>query len=170
MRPFGPEPAGRPVERAEKGARRDERIVVPELARTDAGDDEVPDAAFVPIALGDDRRAQAGRQRSNLEMRGRSFDFIEQAEDVRDGEIAEAIGQRSARPARPGQGVEQPVERAVLAEVEQFVLAAKVVVEVARGEIGRVGDVAHAGGGEAHTAERLRGGAQDCDAAGLGAS
>jgi hypothetical protein len=159
----------RPVERAEERAGRDGRIARVEDAAADAAGDERPDAAFVAIAFGDDRGAPLRRQRVDLEMRRRAFDLGDQAEDVADREIAQPVRQRPLAPLRVGQRGEQPVERAILAEEEDFVLAAEVVVQVRGREIGGDGDVAHAGGGEAAVAEDLRGRAQDTDAAGVGA-
>ena len=57
---------------------------------------------------------------------------------------------------RPGATVErgeQPVERPVLAEKEDFVLAAEVVVQVAGRQVRGGGDLAHARGGEATRAK-----------------
>ena len=54
---------------------------------------------------------------------------------------------------RRGERGEQTVERAVLAEKQDLVLAAEVVVQVAGREVGGDRDVAHAGGGEAAVAE-----------------
>jgi hypothetical protein len=120
-----------PVERAEEGARRDGRVGGAQLAAPDAVGDGRAHAALVAIALGDDRRAQPRRQRIDLEMGGGAFDFVEQAEHVRDREIAQASGQR-ARPIAPQlrQRRQQAIERAVLAEEEDLVLAAEVVIEV----------------------------------------
>ena len=96
------------------------------------------------------------------------FDVGNQTEDVADSQIPEAIRQRPAIPCGRRQRVEQPIERAILAEEEDFVLAAEVVIEIRGGEIGGAGDVAHAGGREAAAAEDLRGGAKDADAAAIG--
>ncbi len=147
-----------PVERAEERPRR-HRIA-----------DECPDAALVAITLGDDRGAQPRRQRIHLEVRRRSFDFVDQAQYVSERQLVQPRRQRPASTAGPRQRREQPVERPVLTEVEQLVLAAKVVVQVAGRQVRRLGDVAHAGRGEADAAERPRGGAQDLDPAGVGAS
>ena len=73
----------RPVQRAEEGARSDDGVAASQLAAAHAGGDERPDAALVAIALGDDERAQAGGQRVDFQMRRRSFDAIDQAQDVR---------------------------------------------------------------------------------------
>lgn len=102
-------------------------------------------------------------------MRRRTFDLGDQAEDVADREIAQPFRQRTLVALRIGQRGEQPVERAILAEEEDFVLAAEVVIQVRGREIGGDGDVAHPGGGEATVAEDLRRRAQDADAAGVGA-
>src|SRR6185503_5640530 len=71
---------------------------------------------------------------------------------------------------RVGQRLEQPIERAALAEEEDFVLAAEVVIEIRRREVGGDGDLAHPGGGKAAGAEDAGGGAHDRDPAAVGAS
>ena len=65
--------------------------------------------------------------------------------------------------------VAQAIDRAILAEEQQFVLAAEVVVKVAWRQIGGDRDVTHAGGGKTADAEDPRGGAHDRDPASLGA-
>ena len=155
LRAVGPIPMRGPVQRAEKGARRD-RIA-----------DEAADAAFVAVALGDDCGAHPRRQRVDLEMGGGAFDLVDEAEHVGHGEIVEAPGERTARPAGAIERGQQPIERPVLAEVEQLVLALEVVIQVGCGELRGARDVAHPGGGKADGAERPSGGAQDLDAAGV---
>ncbi len=134
----------RPVERAEEGARGDEGVSSGQRAGPDARGDERAHAAFVSIALGDDARAKAGRERVDLEMRRRALDFVQEAEDVRGGQIAKASRQRPAMASCRGEREQQPIRSAVLAEEEQFVLAAKVVIQVAGRQIGSNPDVAHA--------------------------
>ena len=159
----------RPVERAEKRAGGDGRFGAAAAFRGD----ERAHATLVAIALGDDPLAKRRRQGVDLEVSGRPFETIDKTQHVRDGELAEARRKRPpilrAGPARGGQGVEQAVERAVLAEEQQLLLAAEVVIEVARREIGGDGDVAHAGGAEAAGAKDGGGSAHDVDAARLGA-
>jgi hypothetical protein len=159
----------RPVERAEKRAGGDGRLGAAAAFRGD----ERAHAALVAIALGDDPLAKRRWQGVDLEVSGGPFEAIDETEHVRDGELAEARRERPpilrAGPPRGGQGVEQAVERAVLAEEEQLLLAAEVVIQVARREIGSDGDVAHAGGAEAAGAKDGGGGAHDVDAARLGA-
>ena len=87
---------------------------------------------------------------------------------MRGRQIVQAIGQRPAVASRRGERGEQAVERSVLAEEEQLVLAAEVVIQVAGREIGGDRDVAHAGGGEPARAEHARRGAHDLDAAHVG--
>jgi hypothetical protein len=159
-----------PVERAETRARGHRGVGRPEQAGADAAGDERADAALVAVAFGDDAGAQPRRQGVDLEMRGRSLDIVEQHEHVGDGQGAQARRQRPAVAAGDGQGGEQPVERAVLAEEEQFVLAGEVVIQVAGREVGGDGDVAHPGGSEAAGPEHARRGAHDRDAAGFGAA
>ena len=169
LRTVGTEPVGGPVERAEERARRDRRVGVLELAAPDAVADEGTHAAFVAVALGDDGRAHPGRQRRHFQVRGRSLDLVDQTEDMGDGEVVQSIGERPADAPRRGERLEQLVERLILAEEEELVLAAEVVIQVAGREVGRDGDVAHAGRGEAVRAERPRGGPEDLDAPRVGA-
>src|SRR5439155_14137966 len=121
--------------------------------------------ALVAIALGDDRPALAGGKRLHFEVRGRSLDIGNQAEDVPDRERMQALAQRAARGGGRTQRAKEPIERSVLAEEEELVLAAEVVIQVGGGEIGGDGDVTHAGAGEAAPAKDLRGGAEDLDPA-----
>ena len=157
-----------PVERAEKRARRQCRVGRGQRAAACSLRHESADAALVAIAFGDDGRAQALGQRVELEVRGRALQLVEQAEDVGRGEGPEPIGDRRARTPGRREVRQQAIQRAVLAEVEQFVLALEVVIQVAGGEVGGDGDVAHAGGRKAAVTEDARGGAEDVDAARVG--
>jgi hypothetical protein len=129
------EPVRGPVQRAEEGARCDSGIGRVESSGTDAVGHERADAALVFIAFGDDASSETRREGVDFEMRSRSLDLVNQAEDVRDGHVADANRQRPPIPARGGQRFEKPIHRAVLAEEQQLVLAAKVVIEVAGGKI-----------------------------------
>jgi len=111
---------GRPIERAEKRARGDDRIGRRELAAADTAGYERADAMFVAIPFGHDERTEAA-----------------------------------------GEGVD-------LTEKQQLVLTAKVVVEVARRQVGFDGNLAHAGGCEAPGAKDTSGRSQNAHAAGIG--
>jgi hypothetical protein len=76
---------------------------------------------------------------------------------------------RGAAP-RIGERGQQPVERAVLAEEQDLVLPAEVVIEIAGREIGGDGNLAHPGGRESAAPEHPGGGFQDLQAARLGAT
>jgi hypothetical protein len=170
VRPFGAEPVRGPVERAEKGARRHGRIGVPQLAALDAVGDDGAHAALVAIALGDNRHAQARWQGVDLEVRGRSFDFVQQASHVRRRHLVQPLGERAGAIApHLGERLEQPIERSVLAKEEDLVLAAEVVIQVARRQVGGNCDLAHAGGGKTAGAEYARSGAHDLDPPVVGA-
>jgi hypothetical protein len=158
----------RPVERAEEGARGDGRIGSVQGAAADAVRHKGAHAALVPVAFRDDEAAQPRREGVDLEVRGGSFELVDEAQDVGGREIAQAIGQRPAVASRRGERVEQAVERSVLAEEEELVLAAEVVIQVAGREVGGDRDVAHAGGGEAARAEHARRGAHDLHTAEVG--
>lgn len=166
----GTVPVRRPIQGAKKCAGRQRRVLRTEGAALDALRDQPAHAALVAIALGDDRGTQAFRQRIKLEVRRRSEQLIDQAEHVGDGQLAQALGQRRAAAPRRLQRLEQAIQRPVLAEVEQFVLALEVVIEVAGGKVGGDGDLAHPGGGVAACAKDAGGGAQNGDAALVGAA
>jgi hypothetical protein len=89
---------------------------------------------------------------------------------VREGERPEAIRERPAGALCDFERLEQAIERAILAEKQNLVLAAEVVVQVGGRQVGGDGDVAHAGGGIAVRSEYPCGGAQDCHPAGVGAN
>jgi hypothetical protein len=161
---------GRPVERAEKGARGDGGVGGAQRAAADAVDDQRADAVLVAIAFGDDEAAQARRQCIHFEMRGRAFHLVEQAEHMGDREAAEPIRDRPAIAPRVDERREQAVERAVLAEEQDLVLPAKVVIEIAGGEVGGDRDLAHARGGEPVGAKGARRGAHDLEPAVIGAA
>ncbi len=165
-----PEPVRGPIQSAKKRACRDCRFAGGQHALANTIRDQRTDASFVPIALGDDARHQVGRQRLELEVRGRPFYFVHQAEHVRDRQLAQPVGKRTRIAAGAGQVGEQSIERAVLAEKEQFVLAVKVVIEVARGEVGGDGNLAHPGRREAAPAEDLGGCFQDRHPARVGSA
>jgi hypothetical protein len=160
---------GGPVERAEKRPSSDGRFGAAAGGRGDEG----AHATLVAIALGDDPLAQRRWQGVDLEVSGGPFEAVDETEHVRDGERAEARGERApilrAGRARGGQRVEKAVQGAVLAEEEQLFLAAEVVIQVAGRQVSGDGDVAHAGGAEAAGAKHGGGGAHDVDAARLGA-
>ena len=159
----------RPVQRAEKGAGGDRRIGRAQGAAADAVGDHRAHAALVAIPLGDDEAAEGRRQGVDLEMRRGALHLVEQAEDVRRGELAQAIGERPARAADRGQRRQQPIERPVLAEEEDFVLAAEVVIQVAGRQVRGHRDVAHAGGSKPVRPEDARRRAHDLEPAGVGA-
>jgi len=120
-----------PVERAEKRTGRDGRVGRAQRAAPNAAGDERAHAALVPIPLGDDARAQARREGIDLEVRARPLDLVEEAEDVRDGHVAQPRAQWPAAGPRRGERLEQAIQRAVLTEEEELVLAAEIVIQVA---------------------------------------
>jgi len=168
LRPLGPEPVRGPVQRPQEGACGDGGVGGVERPGAQAADDEGADAALVAVAFGDDARAQTRRQRVDFEMRGRALDLVDQAEHVRDRHLAQSRRQRAAIPARRGERTQQPVGGLILAEEEELVLAAEVVIQVGRGKVGRDRDMAHAGGGEAARPEDPRRRAHDVHAPGMG--
>ena len=161
---------GGPVEGTEKGPRGDGGVSGCQFAPPDAGGYERADAALVSIALGHDQRAQPGRERIHLEVRGGPFYLIENAEHMSDGQGAEPPGQRAAARAGKFSRRQQAIQRPILAEEEDLVLPREVVVEVPWGKIGGVRDIAHPRGGESPRPEDVSGRAEDLDAAAVGAA
>ncbi len=84
------------------------------------------------------------------------------------GERAQPVGERFGAAPRIVQRRQQAIERPVLAEVEQFVLALEVVIQVAGRQVGGDRDVAHPGRRKAAVAKNPGGGAQDGDPARVG--
>src|SRR6266436_7038733 len=78
-------------------------------------------------------------------------------------ELLDGAGSGAARSVEIG---DQAVEGVVLAEEEDFVFAAEIVVEVGGREVGGGGDFAHTGFCVAAGAEFASGGAQDVQTAG----
>jgi hypothetical protein len=167
---LGAEPVGGPIERTEKGARGDDRVGGVERPAPNALADERAHAALVPIAFADDQRPEAGGQGIHLEMSGGPLDLVEQAQEVGDRKIAQPARQRPAVAPSGGQGGQQTLERPVLAEKQQLVLAPEVVIQIARREVRGECDLAHAGGREPARAKEPRRGLEDLDAPGVGAS
>ena len=87
-------------------------------------------AALIAIALGHDRVPQRGWKRVHFEMRRRPFELVDETPHVRQGERPQPPGERPAGAPRLGKRREQPIERAILAEEQNLVLAAEVVVQV----------------------------------------
>jgi hypothetical protein len=162
-------PGRGPVEGTQKGARSDCRVAAAELAPPHSLSDERTDSALVPIAFGDDERTEFWRQRVDLEVCRRTLYFVDEAEDMGNGETPKPAGERPLARRSIVECGEQAIERAVLTEVQQLLFAAEVVVQVGRGEIGRDGDLAHAGGGKTALAKRLCRRAQDFEAPVIGA-
>jgi hypothetical protein len=86
--------------------------------------------------------------------------------------VTDGVADGAARAAELGFDAEEicppaaeAIERAVLAEEQDLVLAGEVVVEVGGGEVGRAGDVAHAGGGVAAVPDDAGRGPEDLEAA-----
>jgi hypothetical protein len=85
--------------------------------------------------------------------------FCELAEPRRDGLVG-ALG--------VGERAEQVLERAVLAEIQDLVLPPEVVIQIAGGQVGRDGDLPHAGGGETARAKDPGRRLENLDAARVG--
>jgi hypothetical protein len=155
---------GGPIEGAQERARGDQDVRHAQCPAPDSGRNQCPDTALIPVALRDDGSPEAGRQRIDLEVGCRSFEVVHEAADMRGGEPLQTCRQRVDGPPRLAERLEQPVERSVLAEEQDLVLAAEIVIQVAGRQIRGAGDVPHAGGGEAVGPEDAGGCAKDLDA------
>src|SRR5262245_53900256 len=120
---LGAIPLRGPVERPEERTRRDRRIRRCQQTAANPLGHESPYRAFVSIAFGDDARAQRSGEGIDLEMRRRSFDVGDEREHVRNSEPAQPSGEWAAIAAGRGGGGEEPIEGAILTEVEQLFLA-----------------------------------------------
>ena len=97
---------GGPIEGAEKGPRRHSGLgAAAALLR-----DQRPNTALVAIALGDDPLAEARREGVDLQMRPGAFDFVDQAEDVGDRELADARGEGLSILPGAGERREQAIQ------------------------------------------------------------
>lgn len=96
----------------------------------DSVGDELADTSLVPIALGDDVRAEVVGQGIDLEVSRGAFDLVDQTQHVIHREATKPFLKGAPAPPRVRERREQPIERAVLAEEQEFVLAREVVVEV----------------------------------------
>ena|SRR5712664_2441253 len=101
------------------------------------------------------------------EVRGGTFDVVENAMQMKGNHGAEFFGCGRFRTSYLFEIGDQAIESAVLAEKENFILAAEIVVKVSRGEVGCGGDFAHARFGKASRAEFAAGSAKDFESAGL---
>ena len=100
-------------------------------------------------------------------MGGGAFYFVENAVQMKVDDCIEFFACRLASDATSlFQVGDQAVECVVLAEEENFVFAAEIVVKIGGGQVGGGGDFAHAGLGEAAGAEFAAGGSKDFEAAG----
>ena len=167
-RSVGTKPLHGPVECAQKRPGGDRRVGLRQFAAPDAGRDQRTDGAFVAIAPGDHRGAPPGGQGVELEVRRRPLYLFDQTAHVIGSQRAQPRRHRSlAAPGGGGVG-QEAIERAVLAEIENLVLAAEVVVKVGGGEVRGHRDIPHASSGKAHRLEHPGGGGEDRGAPRLG--
>src|SRR5690349_9093621 len=78
-------------------------------------------------------------------MRRRSFNLIKQAAQMGNHYRLQFRGRRCSHAPRLFKGFHHPVQGAVLAEEENVVFAMEVVIEIRRGKLRRLRDVAHPG-------------------------
>jgi K+-sensing histidine kinase KdpD len=96
-------------------------------------------------------------------MRRGPLHGVHETQDMCGRETVEPPRKRVGCRGRIGQCGHQPIQCPVLAEEEELLLAAEVVVEVGRREVGGDRDFAHARGGEPALAEDTGGRAQDLE-------
>jgi hypothetical protein len=158
------EPLSGPVESAQKRARGDRWISSLQFTTPDSVRDKRTDPMLVPVTFGKNRRAQPGRQRLDFQVGGGTFDFVDEAEHMGGGEAMKPCVNSAVR--RPGscERAQQAVERPILTEEEELLLATEVVIQVARREVGGDGNLAHARGRESSEAEDAGCRPQDADA------
>src|SRR5713226_494434 len=159
------EPKHAPVQSAQDCAGRESRVTRDEFTGTNAGGDELPQTFFITVAFVEDAVLQSARQRGGQEVRRGSLDFIEHAGQVRHDHGMKFFRGSDAQAADFPQRCEQAVQGAVLTEEKDFVLAAKIVIEVGRGEVRGGGDVAHAGFKKAARAKLAAGRAENLKSA-----
>src|ERR1700740_1163313 len=105
------------------------------------------------------------RNRVGQEVRGGAFDFVEDAMQVKGDDGAEFFACGGLGASSLFEISDQAIESAVLAEKEDFIFAAEIVVKVSRGEISGGRDFAHARLGKAAGAKFAAGGAKDFESA-----
>ena len=159
QRTVGTKPLDGPVERAEEGAGRHRRIGRRELAAPDARRNQRPDSTLARSRLATtaalNRPGRASSSKCTADPWIRSI-----TQSTRGRSPARAAARRSAPRARRrvGRGL-QPIEREVLARIENLVLAAEVVIEVGGG--GRRRRRCRIRGREPHRAEDAGRGGED---------
>src|SRR5579859_230742 len=99
-------------------------------------------------------------------MRSGAFHFVQNAMQMkRDGRVKFFGGGKSAAALRPGEIGDQSIEGIVLAEEQDFVLPAEVIIEIGRREVRGCGDFAHASLREAASPEFAAGGTENLESA-----
>src|SRR5947208_14473757 len=97
-------------------------------------------------------------------MRCRTLDFIEYASQMRDNYHAQLDCRSGSHAASFVKCFDHAIQRIVLAEEENVVLASEVVVKICRGKRSSRGNVAHAGLGKSAHAKLFPRSAQDFQA------
>lgn len=121
-----------PVQGAQECTRGDCRVRAGELAALDAARHQRADGAFVAVAFEDDAYSEVLGKGINLEVRRRSLDLFDDAADVSRCQRVKTRRQGTAIRASLDRGHQKAIERPVLAEEQNFVLAGEIVIEVGR--------------------------------------
>src|SRR5260370_2519376 len=129
------EPKHAPVQSAQDRAGRESRVARNEFTGTNACGDELPQTFFITVALVENAVLQSARQRGGQEVRRGSPDFIDDAGPVRHNHGITFFRGSDAQAADFLQRCAQAVQSAVLTEENDLVFAAKIVIEVGRGEV-----------------------------------
>src|SRR5713101_3864006 len=153
-------PKNAPVQCTQQRASGEGRIAWHEFAGTSPRHNHLSHAIFVTIALGYQTPVQMSRQGTGQIMRGGTFDFVEDTPQMRDDDETKPVCDGCSRSPGLFQRRQHAVEGIVLAEIENFMFSAKIIVEVCGRKGSGGSDVAHAGLGKASHAILASGGAQ----------
>ena len=161
-------PARRPIERAQKNEGVELGISVAQLAPPLPGGDDGSDRALVAIALMHHLLEERRRQIVKLQVKHTGGLLAEKHPQMAFDEMSNLAAAAVLLAGRLGHCQER-IECAILAVVDELVLVAKVVVQVAGREAERLGDLAHPRPPNAQTAKGVGGAEQDLALLGVGA-
>ena len=139
-------------------------VAAPQIPAAHSAGHQRPHTVFVSIAFLHDGRAHGSRERVHLDVRGCSFDFADDTQHMRGRQVAQPRADRPSGLARNRQCSAQPVQRSILTEVQNLILALEIVVQVSRRKVRSKGDLAHPGRRVSAPAKHTGGRAQNFQA------